>query len=109
MKTEVRQIDATARELNVEVSGDIVKNKFEDVLKKSTKSLTRHKKKSYRNLALKMIRFLDEEDFARRGDLVEALRADKYQEKEIEFLLKKFHSARLLHVTSGRYADVQIS
>jgi len=31
MKTEVKKIDGTTREINVEVSGDIVKNKFEDV------------------------------------------------------------------------------
>ena len=31
MKTEVKKIDATTRELNVEASGDVVKNKFEDV------------------------------------------------------------------------------
>lgn len=37
MKTEVKKIDATKRELSVEVNGDIVKNKFEDVFKKITK------------------------------------------------------------------------
>ncbi|MCX5703231.1 MAG: trigger factor [Candidatus Omnitrophica bacterium] len=37
MKTEVKKLDATKRELNVEVSGDIVKNKFEDVFKKVAK------------------------------------------------------------------------
>ena len=34
MKTEVKKIDANKREVNIEVSGDIVKNKFEDVFKK---------------------------------------------------------------------------
>lgn len=34
MKTEVKKIDDTKREINVEVSGDIVKNKFEDAFKK---------------------------------------------------------------------------
>lgn len=34
MKTEVKKIDGTKRELSVEVSGEIVKNKFEDVFKK---------------------------------------------------------------------------
>ena len=33
MKTEVKKIDASKREINVEVGGDIVKNKFEEVFK----------------------------------------------------------------------------
>lgn len=33
MKTEVKKIDSTKREISIEVSGDIVKNKFEDVFK----------------------------------------------------------------------------
>jgi len=33
MKTEVKKIDASKREINVEVAGDIVKNKFEEVFK----------------------------------------------------------------------------
>jgi FKBP-type peptidyl-prolyl cis-trans isomerase (trigger factor) len=37
MKTEVKKIEDNKRELNVEVSGDIVKNKFEDVFSKITK------------------------------------------------------------------------
>lgn len=37
MKTEVKKTDTNKRELNVEVSGDIVKNKFEDVLTKIAK------------------------------------------------------------------------
>lgn len=34
MKTELKKIDATKREISIEVSGDIVKNKFEDVFKR---------------------------------------------------------------------------
>jgi len=34
VKTEVKKIDATKREISVEVSGEIVKNKFEDTFKK---------------------------------------------------------------------------
>ncbi|MDD2689613.1 MAG: trigger factor [Candidatus Omnitrophica bacterium] len=34
MKTEIKKIDNTKREINIEVSGDIVKNKFEEVFKK---------------------------------------------------------------------------
>lgn len=37
MKTEVKKVDATKRELNVAVEGDIVKNKFEEVFKKVAK------------------------------------------------------------------------
>ncbi len=34
MKTELTKLDATKRQINIEVSGDIVKNKFEEVFKK---------------------------------------------------------------------------
>jgi FKBP-type peptidyl-prolyl cis-trans isomerase (trigger factor) len=37
MKTEVKKLDSTKREISVEVSGDIVKNKFDDVFKKIAK------------------------------------------------------------------------
>lgn len=34
MKTEIKKLDSTKREVAIEVSGDIVKNKFDDVFKK---------------------------------------------------------------------------
>ncbi|MBM3245964.1 MAG: hypothetical protein FJZ13_01390 [Candidatus Omnitrophica bacterium] len=34
MKTDIKKIDATKREISIEVTGDAVKNKFEDVFKK---------------------------------------------------------------------------
>jgi trigger factor len=37
MKTEVKKVDSIKREISVEVSGDIVKNKFEEVFNKITK------------------------------------------------------------------------
>jgi len=37
MKTEVKKLDSNKREINIEVSGDIVKNKFEDVFKRIAK------------------------------------------------------------------------
>jgi len=37
MKTEVRKIDSNKREISIEVSGDIVKNKFEDVFTQISK------------------------------------------------------------------------
>lgn len=37
MKTEVKKIDATKRRLSIEISGDIVKNKFEEVFKRIAK------------------------------------------------------------------------
>jgi trigger factor len=37
MKTEVKKIDSTKREINIEVSGEIIKNKFEDVFKRIAK------------------------------------------------------------------------
>jgi FKBP-type peptidyl-prolyl cis-trans isomerase (trigger factor) len=38
MKTEVKKLDSNKREISIEVSGDIVKNKFEDVFSKISKS-----------------------------------------------------------------------
>ena len=37
MQTQVKKVDGTKRELDIEVSGDIVKNKFEEVFKKIEK------------------------------------------------------------------------
>jgi trigger factor len=37
MKTEVKKLDGTKREISIEASGDIVKNKFEDVFKNIAK------------------------------------------------------------------------
>jgi FKBP-type peptidyl-prolyl cis-trans isomerase (trigger factor) len=37
MKTEIKKIDSTKREISIEVSGDIVKNKFEDVFEQISK------------------------------------------------------------------------
>lgn len=37
MKTEIKKIDGTKREVSIEVSGDIVKNKFEEVFKRIAK------------------------------------------------------------------------
>lgn len=34
MKTEVKKVDANIRELNVQINGDVVKNKFEDIFKR---------------------------------------------------------------------------
>lgn len=37
MKTEVKKLDATKREINVTVEGEIIKNKFDEVFKKIAK------------------------------------------------------------------------
>jgi FKBP-type peptidyl-prolyl cis-trans isomerase (trigger factor) len=37
MKTEIKKIDGTKKEISVEVSGDIVKNKFEDIFQRIAK------------------------------------------------------------------------
>lgn len=38
MKTEIKKLDGTKRELHIEVSGDVVKNKFEDVFARILKN-----------------------------------------------------------------------
>ncbi len=42
MKTEIRKIDSIQREISIEVSGDIVKNKFADVFQKVSKEAKVH-------------------------------------------------------------------
>lgn len=37
MRTEVKKLDSTKREINIEVSGDVVKNKFDDIFKRIAK------------------------------------------------------------------------
>ncbi|RJP29713.1 MAG: hypothetical protein C4533_01625 [Candidatus Omnitrophota bacterium] len=37
MKTAVKKLDATKREMSIEVTGEVIKNKFEDVIKKISK------------------------------------------------------------------------
>lgn len=38
MKTEIKKLDSTKREISVEASGDMVKNKFDDVFKEIAKN-----------------------------------------------------------------------
>lgn len=38
MKTEIKKVDSTKREISIEVSGELVKNKFENVYKKISES-----------------------------------------------------------------------
>ena len=83
--------------------------RFESIFKKVTGSLTRHRKKSFRTLAIKMVHFLDNKETVRRSDFIEHFRAEGYLEKDIEFLLGKFNEKKLLSVSTGRYSDIIIS
>ena len=70
--------------------------------------MNRHQKKRSRTLSLKIIHFFDSKDNVRRADLVENLKADGYDADDVELLLKGLHKTKLLFVSTGRYADVQI-
>lgn len=83
--------------------------RFEINLKRITRNLTRHRKKSLRTLSIKMIHFLDDKESVRRADLVESLLGLNYPEKDIEFLLKGFREAKLITISVGKYADVTIA
>ena len=84
--------------------------RFETALRKVTRNVkTRHAKKKYRTLSIKVIRFFDEKEKGRRSDLTEHLLAGGYSETEIEFTLKGLHGAGLINISTGRYADIRIN
>lgn len=84
--------------------------RFESIFKNGTSNISnRHKKKSYRALAIKIIHFLDDKESARRVDLVEQLRGESYDGKDIEFMINLLHRGKLISVSKGRYSDVIIS
>ena len=83
--------------------------RFEKALGKSSHGMNRHDKKTSRGIALKTIRYLDEKETVRRADLVEYLKGSGYLSSAIEHVLRSFHTEGLIHISSGRYAEVAIS
>ena len=83
--------------------------RFETGLQRRVRSTKPGYKKKMRNLALKLVRFLDGKSKMRRADVTQAMQAQSYTESEIHDMLKKLHDEGLLRVTRGRYADVSLA
>lgn len=85
--------------------------RFERFLSDIGKRASKGTKKSNRSLALKIVHALDGARDVRRADIVHKLQADpsRYTAEEVDAMLKKLHSAKLIRSQQGPYARVQIS
>ena len=83
--------------------------RYEAFLQKKVRPKKLGQKKRLRNLALKLIRWLDGKPKVRRADITQAMQATGYTEAEINDILKKLHDEGLLKVSPGRYADVVVA
>jgi hypothetical protein len=83
--------------------------RFDAFMQKRVRARRPGERKRVRTLVLKLIHQLDGKKKMRRADLVQALQAQGYAEKEINAVLKKLHTHGLLKVTQGRYADVLVA
>lgn len=83
--------------------------RFEKAYARASKGRSKGAKRSLRALAIKLIRNLDGQATVRRSDLAQNLQAEGYHQDEVEHLLKKFHSDRLINSSAGRYSDVRIT
>jgi hypothetical protein len=52
---------------------------------------------------------LDGKDKVRRAELIQLLQAKEYEEKEVEFILKKRHSFGVLKCTFGKYSEAYVT
>src|SRR3989344_1642664 len=102
--------EAALQRMLTEFSKDHVFTKrFEGALKKAVRNVkSRHTKRRYRTLAIKILRYFDEKEGVRRADLVAFLQGEGYKTKEIEFLLKAFRKTDLLYISTGGRATVEI-
>ncbi len=82
--------------------------RFEVVLQKHNRRLTKGEKKTFRALALKATHLLDGQEKLRRFDLVQGLQSQGYAENQIEDVIKTLHIGKLIYATKGRYSDVSI-
>jgi hypothetical protein len=82
--------------------------RFESFLQRRVRPKKHGEKKRRRTLALKLIHYLDGKEKARRADMVQALQANKYSEKEISDMLSKLNKEGLLEVGRGRFSDVRV-
>lgn len=80
-----------------------------EAMQRRVRATKRGEKKRKRTLALKLIHYLDGKKKARRADMVQSLQASGYSEKEISDMLTKLNKESLLHVSPGRFSDVQVA
>jgi hypothetical protein len=83
--------------------------RFEKALGDAMKGLAKGKKKRARALAIKTVRALDGKDKVRRAELFQLLQAREYEEREVEFILKKLHSSGIVKCTVGKYSEAYIA
>ncbi len=83
--------------------------RFESFLQRRVRTAKRGEKKRRRTLALKLIHCLDGKAKARRADVIQAVQAGSYNEREISDMLSKLHKEGLLNVSRGRFSDVRIA
>lgn len=102
--------EASLKKLLVEFSKqNNFTKRFEIALKKVVRNVkTRHTKKKYRNLSMKIIRYFDDKEKARRTSLVDHLLAENYLLREIEFVLGGLRTHGILSISTGGHAMVEI-
>jgi hypothetical protein len=83
--------------------------RFEKALHRAIKTFSKGTKKRARALALKLIHVLDGRLLMRRAEVVQALQAQGYAEKEIETMLRGLHNGGVIVASAGRYSDVRVS
>ena len=84
--------------------------RFERFVKDSCRKKSRGQQKRFRTLGLKIIHMLDGVDRVRRADIVQKMQADnsRYNEKEINEIIKLLHRANLIQSQQGPHSRVRI-
>jgi hypothetical protein len=85
--------------------------RFERFLRDTGKRLDKGTKKRRRALVLKIIHSVDGTHDVRRADVVQNLLADpaRYTTDEIDGMIARLHTAKLIRSQQGRYARIQIA
>jgi len=83
--------------------------RYEKALAKLSANMSKGNKRSARFVGLKIIRSLDGNPEIRRADLVQSLAAENYKNEFIEKVIKGLHIARVIVVSPGKNAKVQIA
>jgi len=85
--------------------------KFEKGMKALMKPYTKGEKKSIRALCLKIVHFLDGEESVRRDNLLLEISAMNplYSEDIVDEWIRNLHAKKLIRVSKGRYANVEIA
>lgn len=108
-RTQYKTEKTLSNELNKLCREHPYTRRYEKAVATATKGKPRGAKKSGRALVLKAIRAFDGKTTIRRAELVQALQALGYKEKQIESTLKKLHSSGILKCTVGKYSDAYLA